>query len=208
MLIFLILVQACGSKLTQVMPNGPKSIMILLMAGHVSVRSGLASAPLIRRRSSEMSTVSQSCLEGILNASPVGVLSTYSENGIHAVPIVFALVDGVLWSPVDGKPKSSAHLKRLDNLSQNNRFTLLLDHYADDWNELWWISLEGSAEIVNLDERHTELSNRLKAALLQKYPQYKVVPLFSANNTLIKLTGHETRAWAFRGLNWLEQRFS
>ena len=59
------------------------------------------------------------------------------------------LDDGeVVYSAVDGKPKSTLALRRLDNVRAHPATTLLVDHYADDWSTLWWIRLDGRARVL------------------------------------------------------------
>ena len=52
----------------------------------------------------------------------------------HLVPCTFA-VDGSgrVVIGIDNKPKSSGNLRRLRNIAENPRVSLLADHYSDDW---------------------------------------------------------------------------
>ena len=76
-----------------------------------------------------------------------GVLATrHDERGVDAVPVVFAVVDGALALPVDVvKPKAHTRLQRLANLEADDRCVLLVDHYDDDWSQLWWVRVHGRA---------------------------------------------------------------
>jgi predicted pyridoxine 5'-phosphate oxidase superfamily flavin-nucleotide-binding protein len=50
-------------------------------------------------------------------AAPVAHLATVTPSGRpHVVPVVFALDRDVLWSAIDGKPKTSANLRRVANI--------------------------------------------------------------------------------------------
>ncbi|MBE9374936.1 TIGR03668 family PPOX class F420-dependent oxidoreductase [Saccharopolyspora sp. HNM0983] len=86
----------------------------------------------------------------------------------HLVPVVFAVVEDVIVTAVDHKPKSTARLKRLDNIAANPAVSLLVDHYAEDWNLLWWVRVDGSARVGTAAE-HPELVD----ALVAKYEQYR-----------------------------------
>ena len=87
----------------------------------------------------------------------------------HQVPICFALIGDTAYSVIDGKPKSTLGLRRLDNIRADRRAGLVIDHYTDDWSELWWIRLDTHArEVAAADERGRALS-----ALRTKYPQYR-----------------------------------
>lgn len=110
--------------------------------------------------------------------SPVARLATASPDGTpHLVPVVFAvdgdLENGVVYTAVDGKPKSTRRLRRLANIDGNPHVCLLVDHYADDWTRLWWVRVDGVAA-VHRDGDATATGCRL---LREKYPQYQTVPL-------------------------------
>ena len=105
-------------------------------------------------------------------AARVGRLATVTASGIpHAVPICFVLDGDVVWSAVDGKPKSTTRLRRLENIGAHPRVSLLVDHYEDDWSCLWWVRLDGVARVVNGAVAEPGL-----ALLAEKYPQYREHP--------------------------------
>jgi PPOX class probable F420-dependent enzyme len=82
---------------------------------------------------------------------------------------VFALVDDVIHSAVDSKPKRHTALRRLANIAHEPRVSVLADHYDDDWTRLWWVRADGDARV--LDSSPAGL-----AALTAKYPQYLAAP--------------------------------
>ena len=78
-------------------------------------------------------------------SSPVAHLSTVRpDGGPHVVPIVFALIDDTVYSAVDAKPKRSPRLQRLTNVRADPRCAVLVDHYSDDWRQLWWERADGN----------------------------------------------------------------
>ena len=98
-----------------------------------------------------------------------GVLSTVTADGRpHAVPCCFFLKGDVVYSAVDAKPKSTLALRRLDNLAANPAGCLLVDRYDDDWSQLWWIRVDGTARVLTDEERDRALD-----LLAAKYPQYQ-----------------------------------
>lgn len=112
--------------------------------------------------------------------SPVARLATVAAGGLpHLVPVVFAVTAGardgldVVYTAVDAKPKSTRRLRRLANIDGNPRVSLLVDHYADDWTQLWWVRADGLAT-VHTDGDAVDLGRRLLRA---KYPQYQSVSL-------------------------------
>jgi PPOX class probable F420-dependent enzyme len=91
----------------------------------------------------------------------------------HLVPIVFAVIGETIYTAVDGKPKSSRLLRRLDNIAANPRVSLLVDQYSDDWAQLWWARADGRARV--LDSSDPAVPSAL-AHLTARYPQYRVDP--------------------------------
>jgi PPOX class probable F420-dependent enzyme len=104
-------------------------------------------------------------------SSPVARLATASASGTpHLVPIVFAVSGDTIYSAVDGKPKRSRALRRLSNIAANPHVSVLVDHYSDDWSELWWVRADGICSVLSS-------SPDAVAALQTKYPQYQAVSL-------------------------------
>lgn len=107
----------------------------------------------------------------------VARLATVAPGGLpHLVPVVFAVAadnGDVVYTAVDAKPKTTRRLRRLANIDSNPRVSLLVDHYADDWTQLWWVRVDGVAT-VHTDGDALELGRLLLRA---KYPQYQSVSL-------------------------------
>jgi PPOX class probable F420-dependent enzyme len=107
-------------------------------------------------------------------AAPVAVLSTAGADGApHAVPVVFAVRGEVLYTAVDAKRKTTHRLRRLANIAANPRVSLLVDHYDEDWTQLWWVRADGVAAIHDSGEQMATGY----ALLRQKYPQYDRIAL-------------------------------
>jgi PPOX class probable F420-dependent enzyme len=103
----------------------------------------------------------------------VARLATIDPDGRpHLVPFCFALDGGVLYSSVDQKPKRSRDLRRLRNLRERDRATVLIDHYEEDWSALWWVRLRGRARVLEGGAEY----RRAMALLAEKYPQYRRDP--------------------------------
>jgi len=112
--------------------------------------------------------------------SPVARLATVAPGGLpHLVPVVFAVATDaaggpdVVYTAVDAKPKTTRRLRRLANIDSNPRVSLLVDHYADDWTQLWWVRADGIAT-VHADGTAMAFGYQLLRA---KYPQYQSVSL-------------------------------
>lgn len=106
--------------------------------------------------------------------APVARLATVAPDGTpHLVPTVFALRDDVVYTAVDAKAKRTPRLRRLANIEGNPQVSLLVDHYVDDWVQLWWVRVDGVAAI----HRDGDVLRTGYELLRTKYPQYQSVPL-------------------------------
>jgi PPOX class probable F420-dependent enzyme len=130
-------------------------------------------------------------IDALLERWPVARLVTLDARGRPApVPIVFARVDAALYSPIDGKPKRGGLLARERNLRADPRVALLLDHYEDDWERLWWLRVEGRAAVVPAASHARALD-----ALRAKYPQYARVPVSSGEPRLVRIEIERIASW-------------
>jgi PPOX class probable F420-dependent enzyme len=102
----------------------------------------------------------------------VACLATLRADGSAAlVPIVFDVIGDRVVSLVDPKPKRTPELARLRHIERDRRVTLLVDHYDEDWDRLWWARAEGTARVVDEGPEREEALTRLRA----KYQQYKTL---------------------------------
>jgi PPOX class probable F420-dependent enzyme len=105
----------------------------------------------------------------------VGHLATVRPDGTpHVVPCCFAIDGDTVFTAIDDvKPKSTLALRRLDNIRRHPDVTLIVDHYDEDWAQLWWIRMDGRARIA--DPGSGEHATGL-GALVAKYEQYRRSP--------------------------------
>ena len=125
--------------------------------------------------------------------SPVAMLATVGTDGApHVVPVVFAVHnDGeqpVVYTAVDAKRKSTQRLQRLTNIEANPRVSMLVDHYDEDWTQLWWVRADGVAEIHHSGD---EMANGY-ALLRRKYVQYQRLAL---DGPVVTVTVERWAAW-------------
>jgi PPOX class probable F420-dependent enzyme len=107
-------------------------------------------------------------------ASPVARLATAGADlRPHVVPIVFALEGERILSAVDHKAKRSTALRRLRNIAENPSVSVLVDHYEDDWDRLWWVRADGVARVVPAG---VEEARRAVALLAARYDAYVTRP--------------------------------
>ena len=127
----------------------------------------------------------------MLHAARVGRLATASASGQPlVVPVCFALADDKVYSAVDLKPTRTRELRRVRNVRENPQVSLVVDEYNDDWTKLRWVMIEGSARVVDGDERDRGL-----AALVTKYPQYAAMDLARTAGDVLAIAPARVVAW-------------
>jgi PPOX class probable F420-dependent enzyme len=101
----------------------------------------------------------------------VARLATAGADGVpHIVPIVFVIHGDTIYSAVDDKPKRSRALRRLANITASPRVAVLVDHYAEQWDELWWVRADGRGRIIDVLDPE---GARARDLLVERYPQYR-----------------------------------
>ena len=111
---------------------------------------------------------------GLFATKAVATLATVGPSGApHVVPVVFAVHHDVVYTAVDAKRKSTQRLRRLANIEGNPQVSMIVDHYADDWSQLWWVRADGRAAVHYSGE---EMAVGY-ALLRQKYVQYQRIAL-------------------------------
>lgn len=130
----------------------------------------------------------QRCWARLADGPRHGVLATvHAERGVDAVPVVFAVHGREVLVPVDAvKAKSGRRLQRLANLEHDPRCALLVDHYDDDWSQLWWVRLHGRATEV-------PPTTGQRAALAAAHPPYRDP---GSITTTVVLRPTELTGWA------------
>jgi len=123
--------------------------------------------------------------------APVATLATLDGEGRpHLVPVCFAsLPDGRIVTAVDHKPKTTTELRRLEHVRADPSVSLLVHHYEEDWDALWWVRVDGSAVVVD------PVGADLVAALAAKYDPYVEQP---PAGPAIVVTADRWRGWSAR----------
>ena len=126
-------------------------------------------------------------------AVPVVRLGTADAQGQpHVVVVTFAVEGDMVYTAVDQKPKSGTNLKRLRNVRENPRVTMLADEYSDDWDTLWWVRADGRAVIL-AEPRQMAEPLRL---LAERYWQYREAP---PTGPVLAVTVERWSGWAAAG---------
>jgi PPOX class probable F420-dependent enzyme len=105
--------------------------------------------------------------------------------------VTFAVEGEHIYTAVDAKPKSSPRLRRLRNIAANPRVTLLVDHYEQDWERLWWVRVDGYASVL---AGAGEMAGPLRL-LAARYPQYRGSP---PGGPVIHILAARWTGWAAR----------
>lgn len=125
-----------------------------------------------------------------LGEARVARLATIGANGRpHVVPITFAVDGDTMYFAVDHKPKRTKDLQRLRNIAANPAVSVLVDHYDDDWDRLWWVRVDGSARVASDD---ADASRGLEL-LVDRYPQYRQR---RPGGPVVVITIHRISGWA------------
>lgn len=100
-----------------------------------------------------------------------GVLATvHRDRGVDAVPVVFALDGRRILVPIDTiKPKRTTDLQRTRNLRADPRCALLVEHYSEDWEDLWWVRVHARGSVCP-----PEALDTARHVLADRHPRYSV----------------------------------
>jgi PPOX class probable F420-dependent enzyme len=128
----------------------------------------------------------------LLETARVGRLATASGDGQPlVVPVCYAFDGTRLYSAVDAKPKRTRDLRRLRNVAENPRVSLVVDEYHEEWTRLRYVIVDGRAEILSDGDEFTRAIDLLVA----KYPQYRGLGLPREAGTVIRITPDRVLPW-------------
>ena len=128
-------------------------------------------------------------VQSLLDTERRAVMTTISRDGsAHSVPVVFARVEDEIISPIDHKPKTGEILKRVKNIGRDDRVTLLVDHWDEEWERLVWLMIRGRARI------DAEAPLSLMLELNRRYSQYEPD---ERHDALIRITPVRLSWWSW-----------
>jgi PPOX class probable F420-dependent enzyme len=121
-----------------------------------------------------------------INMQRVARFSTISDEGFpHTVPLCYVFDGEKIFVSVH--PKS----KRYRNLSKNNKVSLVIDEYSEDWSKLKGVMVQGVARILKSDKASSDL-------MLNKYPQLKSMPRAGTVAPKIEITPLKVVSWGLK----------
>src|SRR5215510_3393232 len=140
----------------------------------------------------------QDDLIALLQAYRIGHLATADGTGApHLVPICFTYDGQAIYSAIDHKPKrrTGYGMKRIRNIVENPRVAFLVHHYEEDWQQLYYVLMRGTATILESGPE------RQRALLLleDKYRQYRDRQLAQGDGLVIKIVPERIQRWGWQG---------
>ena len=103
----------------------------------------------------------------------VARLATSDQNTQpHVIPICFEIGnDSTIYSAIDEKPKCGDFnaLKRIRNIRDNPRVSVLFDKYTENWEKLAYVLIRGEAQLKT-EGVEREYGEKI---LREKYRQYR-----------------------------------
>lgn len=112
----------------------------------------------------------------LIRAARRAVLATIAADGApRLVPITFVFRNGVIYTPLDEKPKRVAdprELARARDIAQRPRVAVLVDAWHEDWTQLGWLRASGSARLIGSDGDSAAEHASAVSLLRAKYAQY------------------------------------
>jgi len=128
----------------------------------------------------------------LLRRARIAHLATSTGNGLpHVVPICFAYDGRVIYSSIDRKPKrvEPARMRRVRNIAENRRVSLVVDSYSENWERLCYVIVDGVASMMYSGTEYKRATSMLR----RKYRQYRSMRL--EERPIIRIEPVRSRAW-------------
>ena len=128
----------------------------------------------------------------LIRSARAAHLATSDKSGQpHVIPICFVYDGKCFYSPIDEKPKRTipSQLKRLKNIRENPKVSLVIDRYDEDWRKLAYVLVFGKARILQSGEKHRNAVRLLR----KKYPQYRSMAIDA--RPMIAITAKRVVSW-------------
>ena len=133
----------------------------------------------------------------LLRGARRAVLATIAADGApRLVPITFVVENDVIYTPLDEKPKrvtDPRDLARARDIAQRPRVAVLVEDWDEDWTQLGWLRLSGSARLIGPDDESAPEHADAVRLLRAKYAQYADHAL--ETRPVIRIAVERTSSW-------------
>jgi PPOX class probable F420-dependent enzyme len=148
--------------------------------------------------SSDPAVVLTAADRALLAEARTATLATIDPHGRpRLVPICHVVDDdGVVWSPLDDKPKAVDDVRglaRVRDVLRRPEVALLVQRWSEDWTELAWLRLAGRAALVE----PADVPGAVVIALRRRYPQYADHDL--EHRPMLRMVVERATRWAASG---------
>ncbi len=141
--------------------------------------------------------LSQPGVREFLIAERVARMATADKSGApHVIPICYWFDGTHFYFAIDEKPKreKSTGLKRMRNIAENPKVAVVVDRYEDDWSQLAYVMVRGTAQIVDDNEEYMLVLRNLR----DKYRPYRAMPLSPDRNPIVRINPERVNVWGER----------
>ena len=137
--------------------------------------------------------ISASVQHFILTHSVARLATSGRDGQPHVIPFCYAFDGERFYFVVDEKPKrhTGKPLKRIRNILENPQVALVIDDYVEDWTQLAYVLVNGTAVPVEDENEYV----RVLELLRERYPQYRLMDLTFSRNQMIRITPTKIHAW-------------
>src|SRR5262244_2764273 len=104
-------------------------------------------------------------VQRFIQSHVVAHLATTGKDGQpHVIPFCYAFDGACVYFVVDEKPKrqTGKPLKRIRNILENPQVALVIDDYMDDWTQLAFVLVNGTAAVVEDEHEYARALGLLR----------------------------------------------
>lgn len=114
-------------------------------------------------------------------------VATVGRDGLpHVVPVCHVLVDGKVYFG------AAADSQKVRNLKTHPQTAVLVDVYAENWDHLSGVIVQGTARVIRGGPRF----RAIRARLYRKYPQYATdAALEEGSSVVVEVTPTRVATW-------------
>ena len=80
------------------------------------------------------------------------------------------------------------------NIAENPRVAVVIDHYEEDWSQLAYVLIRGTARVVEDPEEYLAALRTLR----EKYLQYRGMSFTPEKNPIVKIEPESVHVWGAR----------